>query len=113
VRDEIEAREKLVGALREMIGVLDEHGPVAARQLLEARRREGPMLEGVRRSAPPHEARGRVGVPGEREHFARRERVGEARKRGPDEQRLALPMAKHERFDIEAADETSRVLACH
>jgi hypothetical protein len=54
-----------------------------------------------------HEARGRVGGRREREHFARRERIGETRQRTANEQRLALPMAFHEGRRIEA----QRVLA--
>jgi hypothetical protein len=59
------------------------------------------MLDVPARSTAAHEARRGVGRAREREHFARRERIGEARERTTDEQRRALPLPFHEGRGIE------------
>jgi hypothetical protein len=102
VGDEIEGLQQRGRIGREVVGVLHQHGPVAAWKLLEARRGNRAVLDAPFRSAAHDEARDGVGGARQRHHFARRERIAQRRKRTTQEQRLALPMPAHERSGIEA-----------
>jgi hypothetical protein len=109
VGDEIEAREQARGRRGKKVRILDQDGPIAAWKLLQARGRQGPVLDGPRCTAAAHEARGDIVASGESPHFTRRERVLEAGKRAAHEQRFALPMHPHEMCDIDGRRLLARV----
>jgi hypothetical protein len=102
VRNEIEGVEKTVGVRAEVIRILDQHCPAAAWKLLEARRGNRSMLDLPLRAASAHESRHGIARTREREYLARRQWIAKGRERTTNEQRLALPVAAHERCGIDA-----------
>jgi hypothetical protein len=102
VGNEVESVEKAVGLRAEVVRILDQDRPVAARKVPQARRGDRAMLHVPLRTMVVHQARDGVARSRDRQHFARRKRIAPARECTADEQRLALPVAAHERCRIDA-----------